>query len=365
MKKIYLILCVCLVCNVVIKGQSDGFGMRMHVINVGQAEAILLEFQKHAVLVDAGAEIVTKNDKTKDYVYANNLKKYLKDFFARRVDLNNTFYGVINSHPHPDHANQFRRVIFTEKYNVQNFIESGDNLDDFGYIDKEYLAKKGTTHYNLDEITMGEVNILAKWESELLEKSGVEIKFLNGYRKCNDENNFSLVMKVSYKGKSFLLTGDSEVDDYDKYDGKDYELCLGLVPYLLGKYKSNLSFFKADVYKVGHHGSHNGTREDLLSVINPTYSVISAGNHQVDNYSGFGASNHGHPNEKAMKVLLKKTIGDRPSTKAIWFKRVNKNLVEVEKLISKAVYCTCWDDTIVFTVNKVGTEVSVETKSSN
>lgn len=33
--------------------------------------------------------------------------------------------------------------------------------------------------------------------------------------------------------------------------------------------------------------------------------------------------------------------------------------------LTKAVYCTCWDDKIIFTVNSAGNDIEVDTKLRN
>ena len=85
-----LILLVCLSGGVY--GQ-ESTSMFAHYINVGQANATLLEFPCGAVLIDAGDQ----DAKTKQH-----LKDYLTAFFARRTDLNNTLDLVIITHDHGD-----------------------------------------------------------------------------------------------------------------------------------------------------------------------------------------------------------------------------------------------------------------------
>jgi beta-lactamase superfamily II metal-dependent hydrolase len=58
--------------------------MLVHIIDVGQAESILLEFRGHALLIDAGSE------DTGDNGDRDHLLTYLDAFFARRADLSNT-----------------------------------------------------------------------------------------------------------------------------------------------------------------------------------------------------------------------------------------------------------------------------------
>lgn len=55
---------------------------------------------------------------------------------------------------------------------------------------------------------------------------------------------------------------------------------------------------KADVYKVGHHGSDTSTSADFLKAISPKYAVISVGE---DN-------KYGHPKDTIMKRLKQSNI---------------------------------------------------------
>ncbi|NOY06223.1 MAG: MBL fold metallo-hydrolase [Chlorobi bacterium] len=77
-----------------------------------------------------------------------------------------------------------------------------------------------------------------------------------GARSRNDQ---SLVLKLQYGKTSFLLTGDAEKKSERwmayRYDG----------------------FLKADVLKVGHHGSRSSTSPEFLARVRPRYAVISCG----------------------------------------------------------------------------------------
>ena len=65
-------------------------------------------------------------------------------------------------------------------------------------------------------------------------------------------------MGVRYKNKSFLFTGDA---------GKESERDIISAGFDV----------KADVLKVGHHGSKTATSQAFLNKIQPLYAVISVG----------------------------------------------------------------------------------------
>lgn len=92
---------------------------RIHCIDVVQAEAILLEFDKSAVLIDAGGE------DTNDFEQKNHLINYLNNFFSARPDLHRTIDTIIISHPHMDHTMMLPAVLQT--FRVNNLIDGGEN----------------------------------------------------------------------------------------------------------------------------------------------------------------------------------------------------------------------------------------------
>lgn len=79
--------------------------MYTHYIDVGQADATLLEFPCGAVLIDTGAQ---------DNNHIDDLVDYLENFFSRRTDLNNTLNVVFVTHNHIDHtrAPRYRRNLY-------------------------------------------------------------------------------------------------------------------------------------------------------------------------------------------------------------------------------------------------------------
>ena len=52
---------------------------------------------------------------------------------------------------------------------------------------------------------------------------------------------------------------------------------------------------RADVLKVGHHGSHTSTTQELLQKIRPRYAVISCGKN----------NDYGHPHKEVLQYLKK------------------------------------------------------------
>jgi competence protein ComEC len=90
------------------------------------------------------------------------------------------------------------------------------------------------------------------------------------------KNNDSLVLRLEYGQRSFLLPGDAE---------KQVENTM------LSENDSRL--LHADVLKVGHQGSKNSTMPQFLSAVDPQIAVISAGEENP----------YGHPSPELLQRL--------------------------------------------------------------
>ena len=88
--------------------------MKAHFIDMGQANAALLEFPCGAVLIDAGAQDEEKVDE---------LVRFLNDLFARRQDLGRTLKSIIITHNHIDHTRALRTVVEMEGLTVERTID--------------------------------------------------------------------------------------------------------------------------------------------------------------------------------------------------------------------------------------------------
>jgi competence protein ComEC len=90
-----------------------------------------------------------------------------------------------------------------------------------------------------------------------------------------DANDLSLVLRVTYGDTRFLLTGDMEELAERELVEADVDL-------------------KADVLKVGHHGSASSTSYRFLRAVAPTYSVISLAAY----------NEYGHPHNAPLSRLM-------------------------------------------------------------
>ena len=108
----------------------------------------------------------------------------------------------------------------------------------------------------------------------VLTNNHYEILFFKQLNLTNT-NDSSQVVKLTYKSKSFLFTGDISSDVEEDY---------------VSVYGDTLN---SDVLKVSHHGGENATSNEFLQTVRPKYAVISVGEN----------NNYGHPTYDVLNRL--------------------------------------------------------------
>ena len=160
--------------------------VKVHFIDVGQADSILIQCDGENLLLDGG----NKADSSLIYSY---LKKY---------EITNLKY-VINSHPHEDHVGGLSGAL--------NFAKANQIFSSYS----EYQSKAFEDFVkNINK--QGKTLEVLKSKTELSLGNG-KIKVLGPIVKDDKTNNNSLVLHFVYGDVSFLFTGDMEFDEECEY----------------------------------------------------------------------------------------------------------------------------------------------------
>ena len=212
----------------------------VRVLDVGQADCILIEAPEGCILIDSG---VNSSEST--------VKAYLD-----RLEISEIDYFVI-SHPHSDHIGG-ADMIFRE-YTVKNILY--DAHDGYSEYQNEMLQNSGAVLTDVsvgDRFSVGELTITV---------------LLADYSDAKDDNDRGIVLRLDYGESSFVFTGDATADAEAK---------------MLGEIDAEL--LDCDFLKAGHHGSNGSTSTDFLSALTPSIVSVSV---------GFGNS-YGHPDREML-----------------------------------------------------------------
>ena len=228
-------------------GNKNDSNIKIHYIDVGQGDSELIQIGDKNILIDAG----TSDKRALDY---------LKSLGIKKIDY------AIATHPHEDHIGSMDDVI---------------NAFDIGTF---YAPKATTTTKTFENMVKA---LKSKDLKMTVPKVGEEITIGNAALtflapnsdKYEDLNNYSIVVKLKYGNNSFVFMGDAQ----DISEGEILKKQLDI---------------KADVLKVGHHGSHSSTTKEFLDKVNPKYAVISCEK----------GNDYGHPHKETLTKLNDKNI---------------------------------------------------------
>ncbi len=221
---------------------TDGSSFSIHFIDVGQADAALVECDGHYMLIDGG------NKADSNVIFA-----VLKQAAVPKLDI------VVGTHAHEDHIGGLPGAFNYTTADITLCPVSNYDSEAFSDFVK-YANQKG------NGITIPNVG-------DTYSLGGAKITIL-GVNNGQDTNNTSIVLKIDYGSTSFLFTGDAEREVEQAIVNSGESLA-------------------ATVLKVGHHGSDTSTGYVFLREVMPEYAVISVGE---DN-------SYGHPTEDTLSRL--------------------------------------------------------------
>ncbi|MEE0956934.1 MAG: ComEC/Rec2 family competence protein [Ruminococcus sp.] len=216
-----------------------------HFLDVGQGDSAYIELPNNqTMLIDSG-----------ENYHGKSILQYIRDTGHNRIDY------LIATHPHSDHIGSMAYIVRNFDIGTIYMPKVGSNSNQYESLLKAVKSKKLTIQNG-----KAGVNILSDSDLQLTADIVAPVKIVK-----ENLNNSSIVMKLKYKKSSFLFTGDAEKAELATITGD----------------------IKADVLKVGHHGSSTSTTKDFVNKVDPQIAVISCG---IDN-------DYGHPHKTTLKYL--------------------------------------------------------------
>lgn len=219
-------------------------------IDVGQADSCLIVTANNdAILIDAGED--------RD---AEAIIEVIAEYDIPDIDL------MVLTHPHADHIGGAQTIIETYKVEEVMMCSYAATSKLFNNL---LTALEESTSTVVTQATVG----LEK------EVDGVELLVVGVDSEPKDNNNSSIVMKVTYGTVDMLFTGDAEVPAEEVILQNGFDL-------------------SAELLKVGHHGSDTSTSDAFLEAISPKVAVISVGE----------GNKYNHPSDMILKKFMDKGI---------------------------------------------------------
>ena len=217
-------------------------GITATFFDVGQGDAALIEFPNgKTMLVDAGP--VEEEYNSAERVIA----PYLMREGIKKIDV------LLLTHSHADHIGGGPYLLCNLR--IGRIVDSMAMTDSEIYQEILYLAD--SLGVPLRKVRTGDtLNIHSAISVSILHPNEDFVR--QAEKDPTKVNDVSIVARLSFGRRAFLLTGDAEKQS------EKYMLSLG-VP------------LQSDVLKVGHHGSTTSSTPSFIKAVKPAYAVIPVG----------------------------------------------------------------------------------------
>ena len=236
--------------NQELPGEVDAFDetgtFSVTMLDVGQGLSLLINADGHYMIYDGGGK------SRSSYVVS-----YLKSHGVTTIDM------MVASHYDEDHINGLVGILNTTTVKTALIPDYTKDTN----IYNSFMNKLDSSGAELIKPLAG--------DSYTLGNAKIQVISPRYYSSLEDNNN-SIVLKITYGKFSMIVTGDAEEEAENTMVSSGYDL-------------------DSDLYVVGHHGSSSSTSYSFLNAVSPSYVFISVGE---DN-------SYGHPTKNTMEKLQK------------------------------------------------------------
>lgn len=224
----------------------SGTETKIHFIDVGQGDAILVQCGGENLLIDAGPAEA-----------GATVNSYLKETLGTE-----TLNYVIATHEHDDHIGGMPDAL---KGLGADLIWSSPAIPMNWWLDKV-----------LPRMKQQDIRIEKPTPFTTFMVGGSIVTFINTTREAANPNDLSLAVRIDFGTSSAILTADIETD-------AEMNILEKRIP------------LKAQLLKVAHHGGNTSSSEAFIRAVSPETAVISVGK----------GNKHGHPHVEPLRCLGK------------------------------------------------------------
>jgi competence protein ComEC len=230
-------------------------GMEMHMLDVGQGDAILVRSNRGRWIIFDAGRIWKSGDAGRSTI--------IPYIMSRGGDVE----AFVLSHAHADHVGGAQSILqaLHPRYFWDSAFPQGSGVYEATLEAAERSGTRWKRVHAGDTVRVDDVRVTfiapdSSWTATLA-----------------DPNEASTIALVEYGSTRFLLTGDAERAEED-----------WLINHAFDK-------LDVDVLKVGHHGSNTSSTDEFLKAVTPSLALISVG---ADNL-------YGHPSRDVLASLTR------------------------------------------------------------
>ena len=217
---------------------------RLHFIDVGQADATLIITDGGTMLIDAGSR--SSGPRVVEYIQNLGIT---------------TLTYVVATHPHEDHIGGMDLVL--NEFNIGTLL-----LPPVSHTTRTYERM-------IDAIENNNIHTVAPSAGDVINLGGAIFTVIHPnsdhYRNLND---WSISLRMAFGGVSMVTTGDAEIPAEREMIAAGH-------------------YLRADILRLGHHGSSTSTTQEFLDAVSPSIAIIQVGE----------GNRYGHPHQEVMERL--------------------------------------------------------------
>lgn len=256
-------------------------GVTVFCFDVGQADCSLITTDDTVILIDAG----NRND-------GNFIVDFLQEQNIETIDY------LVATHPHEDHIGGMSDIF--DNFKINNVY--------MPKISKKDIPTTKVYEDFIDSVMEEECKVVAaKGGETVIDENNLKFETLApNSTNYGELNNYSVVTKLSFHDTEMLFMGDAENEIEKEILSKKYNI-------------------RADIIKIGHHGSDSSSSKKFITKTKAKDTIISCGLY----------NNYNHPSEKTLNLL--------------------ENL-------DKSIYRTDYDGSIIISIDSNGYKITNDKK---